>query len=273
MKLTRAEKLADHLTELDGDLLSTAYEIDNAEKLARWKKYSLASVGKPTRLRWLAVIAASLLVLFIAGALIYQQNIPISRVQASYVFDVFNPQEVVGMADYVFIGYVDSKDGTEHLVPESSMGWPITVYTITVVENIKGELITDEPIQVYKDGGLARDRSCICLYEGDTLPEEGKLYLFSAMTGETGQLSCSGPNSSIPLSDEPISQRDFAPDAVELSDSALETVAIYRTALENEIVYNRDRYLSIYDASGKDFVIGTPVETAKPLEENGVPQE
>lgn len=229
---------------------------------------------KSNKIRIISVGIVLLAIIILTSALlIYQQNIPISRVQASYMFNVFNPQEVVGMADYVFIGYVNRKDGTEYMLPESDMGVPYTEYTVTVVENIKGELITDEPIQVYKDGGLARDKSCICLYEGDTLPEEGKLYLFSAMTGETGQLSCSGPNSSIPLSDEAVSRRAFSPDAVELSDSALETVEIYRTALENEIVYNRDRYLSIYDASGKDFVIGTPVETAKPLEENGVPQE
>ena len=271
MKLTRTEKLADHLTELDGDLLSKAYEIDDAEKFARWKKYSLASVGKPTRLRRLAVIAASLLVLFIAGALIYQQNIPVSYSSASYVIDVYNPREMVGMADYVFIGYVDSKDGTIYY-SEDEIGSPYTLYTITVVENIKGELITDDSIQIQKEGGVTRDKTFIDLVNGDALPEKGHLYLFSAMARKDGKLSCSGPTSSIPLSDEAISRRSFSPDAVELSDSALETVEIYRTALENEIIFNRDRYLSIYDASGKDFVIGTPVETARPIKENPLPE-
>lgn len=228
--------------------------------------------SRTTRIVAVSFILFAIIAILISALLIYQQNIPISRVKACYRFDVFNPQEVVGMADYVFVGYVNSKDGTEYMLPESDMGVPYTTYTVTVLENIKGKLITDATIQVSKDGGLAQDRSCICLYEGDTLPEEGKLYLFSASADITGQLSCSGPNSSIPLSDEVVSQRDFVPDAVELSDSALETVETYREALENEIVYNRDRYLSIYDASDKDIAIGTPVETARPIKENPLPE-
>lgn len=273
MKMTRQEKLAERLTEIDDDMLRTAYEIDDAEKLSAYTKSTCASTRKKPRLHKIALLAASLLLMITAAALIYQQNIPISQIQASFMFNVYDPREVVGMADYVFIGYVNSKDGVEYIAPDTNAGWPLTIYSVTVVENIKGELTTTEPIQLYKDGGLAKDKSCICLYDGDTLPVNGGLYLFSAAAGTTGTLTCSGPNSSIPLSDEAVSRRAFSPDAVELSDSALETVEIYRTALENEIIFNRDRYLSIYDASGKAFVIGTPVETAKPLEENGVPQE
>lgn len=58
MKITRQEKLADHLTELDEDLLNTAYEIDDAEKLADYTRSRTPHTPKLPLFRKIAVLAA-----------------------------------------------------------------------------------------------------------------------------------------------------------------------------------------------------------------------
>ncbi|MBR2131837.1 MAG: hypothetical protein IJ955_04725, partial [Oscillospiraceae bacterium] len=80
MKTTRTEKLADHLTELDGDLLSTAYEIDDAEKLKQYTrpKYQI----KPHLVRKLTAIAACL-TLIIATAFTLPAVLPEKQTQPS----------------------------------------------------------------------------------------------------------------------------------------------------------------------------------------------
>ncbi len=61
MKSTRQEKLADHLTELDEDLLHNAYEIDDAQKLADYaKSKNTRPQRKAPLFRRIAVLAACL---------------------------------------------------------------------------------------------------------------------------------------------------------------------------------------------------------------------
>ena len=60
MKTTRQEKLADHLTEIDEDLLNTAYEIDDAEKLADYTRRKSSPFYKTPLFRRLTALAACL---------------------------------------------------------------------------------------------------------------------------------------------------------------------------------------------------------------------
>ena len=85
-------------------------------------------------------------------------NLPIHQMHASFVYDTDNIREAVGICDYVFVAKVVSCDGTEYrnvITTEDEkgnpkeVGSPYTNYTIQVLENIKGELITDKP-DVYK---------------------------------------------------------------------------------------------------------------------------
>lgn len=136
-------------------------------------------------------------------------KLPISTVQASFVYDPDNPREAVGAADYVFAGKVVSNDGTEyqHVVPMEDengnvveIGTPYTHYTVQVVENLKGTLQTEQTIRLVKDGGIEQNQKFLCLHEDDALPEAGSTYIFLAYTQEDGSLLVSGPNSNIPLS-------------------------------------------------------------------------
>lgn len=60
MKFTRQEKLADHLTEIDEDLLHNAYEIDDAQKLADYARSRTVRPRKTLLFRRMAALAACL---------------------------------------------------------------------------------------------------------------------------------------------------------------------------------------------------------------------
>lgn len=108
-------------------------------------------------------------------------NLPIHQMHASFVYDTDNIREAVGICDYVFVAKVVSCDGTEYrnvITTEDEkgnpkeVGSPYTNYTIQVLENIKGELITDKPIPIVKQGGISEKQDAIYLFENDSLPSE-----------------------------------------------------------------------------------------------------
>lgn len=88
MKLTRQEKLADHLTELDEDLLNNAYEIDDAEKLADYAKAKHAYAPKLPVFRRLAVVAACLM---LTVATVFALPLAFSREEATTTPAVTTP--------------------------------------------------------------------------------------------------------------------------------------------------------------------------------------
>ncbi len=106
------------------------------------------------------------------------KELPISRGQVEYIVDVNNPQEMVGLVDYVFVGYVKEKVNTTYVNPELEDGNPVTMYNVTVLSNIKGELVQNEDIQLGKYGGVSQNGEYIYLDEGDALLQENQVYLF-----------------------------------------------------------------------------------------------
>jgi len=91
---------------------------------------------------------------------------------ASYAFDVSDPRKLVGWADNVFFGYVDSSAGT------LNVGQPVpwSLYKVTVQENIKGNL--PETVTVGQEGGFSVDKNAMVLLNDDALLVPGKEYLF-----------------------------------------------------------------------------------------------
>ncbi len=137
-------------------------------------------------------------------------NLPIHQMHASFVYDTDNIREAVGICDYVFVAKVVSCDGTEYrnvITTEDEkgnpkeVGSPYTNYTIQVLENIKGELITDKPIPIVKQGGISEKQDAIYLFENDSLPSENSIYIFLAYAQEDGSLLISGPNSNVMCND------------------------------------------------------------------------
>ncbi|OGO88071.1 MAG: hypothetical protein A2Y15_04030 [Clostridiales bacterium GWF2_36_10] len=176
------------------------------------------------------------------------KSIPIQRARGDFIIDVYNPNEFVGFADYVFIGYVNELVSTEYYNPYERKGkkysTPITNYSITVVKNIKGNLKSNEPIIVQKHGGVYEDKSAIELWEDDELPEKGKMYVFIGITQGNSCLLISGPNSNIPLESN-INRSN-------INDSKI--VKQYDEAFINQIVYERTRLKSIYDEPSSEII-------------------
>lgn len=118
-------------------------------------------------------------------------DLPVERIEGSYLVDVDDPVALISSADYVFIGNVVKNNGCEYMDGER----PYTNYDIRVIENIKGELRTDIDVPIIKWGGISVDGSCYEVYEEDLLPEVGDICIFTAYGTEDGGLSVGGANS------------------------------------------------------------------------------
>lgn len=173
-------------------------------------------------------------------------KLPVYPMRATFVYDTNNVKEAVGICDYVFIGEVVSCDGTQYkniitMEDENGkpkeVGSPYTNYTINVMENIKGELITEESIKITKQGGVSKNRDAVYVFENDELPVANNTYIFLAYAQKDGSLLVSGPNSNVLLNTTGT-----------YSSTSNTEYTEYKEAVENEInPVERKRYTSIYD--------------------------
>lgn len=119
-------------------------------------------------------------------------------------------------------------------------------YTIQVLENIKGELITDKPIPIVKQGGISEKQDAIYLFENDSLPSENSIYIFLAYAQEDGSLLISGPNSNVMCNDSNMYSINSVSE--EKSVTEYDEFITYKDANDNEIIpVDRERYKSIYE--------------------------
>lgn len=184
------------------------------KKKNKWLKWGLAGVT-------LLAVAAVVILIFRRKELTEEEilRLPVSPSEGCFVYDPGNAREAVGYADYVFTGKLVSYDGVhyDHTIPLSE-------YTVQVLENIKGSLVTSRPIHVVKDGGVMKDHKSVSIWSGDSLPESGKTYIFLGSAGPDGTIMISGPNSNVEITG---------------NDPKIEE---YKDAYKNEVVYERERY-------------------------------
>ena len=110
-----------------------------------------------------------------------------------WIYDVGDRNKVVGFHDYVFVGEVKKVVGTGYTQVDFSDGLrmfsqPYTQYEIRVIENLKGELATDENITLRKHDGAYFFGKRVSMMEGDNLPDEGECYIFICDADENGEL-------------------------------------------------------------------------------------
>lgn len=123
--------------------------------------------------------------------------------------------------------------------------WGIRLF-IQVLENIKGELITDKPIPIVKQGGISEKQDAIYLFENDSLPSENSIYIFLAYAQEDGSLLISGPNSNVMCNDSNMYSINSVSE--EKSVTEYDEFITYKDANDNEIIpVDRERYKSIYE--------------------------
>lgn len=174
---------------------------------------------------------------------------PATYLKAEYDIDYGNLNAVAGDADYIFVGIVESNEGTyfenketEEDGEKTETSDVCTDYTVTVLKNIKGSLTTDEPVLIRKFGGLSYDHETLYLLEGDVFPLEEEIYIFFASAQKDGSLFVYGPVSNIPLN---IDRAQAAAGA-----DKLEEMTEYQKVLEaykNQIDSGRERFVSSYE--------------------------
>lgn len=197
------------------------------------------------------IVVTVILIIGGIGILLNKRNIeiehvPIVEMKGTYAIDYNNIKEVVGDADYVFVGNVISEEGTEYKFPimvenedgtEREVTSPYTNYLVQIVENIKGNLTVEHAIPIQKAGGITKDKSEYLVYEGDEIPVIGNSYIFFAYAQPDGTLLVSGPISNVYI--------DLIMPASEDERSEYQKII---TAYENEIVTERERFTSIYES-------------------------
>lgn len=125
----------------------------------------------------------------------------ISRVHATYRFDVKKVENVVSDADYTFVAKVDKVLGTVYKFPvcleDKTVSMPYTKIRLKVVKNVKGKLKEGRYIEVLKAGGKEKKGSKYIVYDNDVVCTKGGTYLFSTYVQKDGSLLATGANSTI----------------------------------------------------------------------------
>lgn len=174
---------------------------------------------------------------------------PVTYLKEEYDIDYGNLYAVAGDADYIFVGIVESNEGTyfenketEENGEQIETSDACTDYTVTVLKNIKGSLRTDKPVLIRKFGGLSYDHETLYLLEGDVFPFEEETYIFFANAQKDGSLFVYGPVSNIPLNIDRTQLADGV-DRLEETAEYQEVLAAYK----NQIDSGRERYASSYE--------------------------
>jgi len=122
-------------------------------------------------------------------------GLPINRIHGMMMFDTSDTAKLTGDVDYVFVGRVESIDGTEYKFPVSietetgikEVSTPYTNYGVQILSNIKGSLpLATIPVQ--KAGGISQDGSGYIVYEDDFVPKQGDICVFYVYTQQDGSL-------------------------------------------------------------------------------------
>lgn len=171
----------------------------------------------------------------------FSKDVPIDYINGDYVIDTENPREVIGLGDYVFVAQINKEIGTDYrnvkeLDNGKKIGIPYTIYSITVIDNLKGKIKKNKPIEFEKLGGIDIDKNSISLPEGDIMLEEGEYYIIIASSEPDGRLAQGGPTAAIKLKDKSKS---------EIMSS--QEYKYYQKYYKEEIKFERQRFKSKYE--------------------------
>lgn len=125
----------------------------------------------------------------------------VESISASYAIHVDDYDELVNFSNYSFVGKVNKIAGvqmdSERQKEAGMSGHPYTIYHVSVMKNIKGDLEEGKEIRIAKQGGLNEDLGTFELMEDDILPEVDGYYIFNAVVERDGSLEVGGKNSTI----------------------------------------------------------------------------
>jgi hypothetical protein len=161
----------------------------------------------------------------------------------NYAIDINKEEEVIGFSDYVFIAKIVEEKGTIYKdVKRTSSGreisTPYTHYSVIVVENLKGELLKSEEIEINKYGGCVMNKDELLLLEGDCFFKPGKYYLIMASAQSDGSLLQTAPTAHFEFNELEFSK---------IKDSNKYEYFIEK--VKNQVKYERKRFKANKDNS------------------------
>ena len=113
---------------------------------------------------------------------------------------------------------------------------PYTIYSIQVIDNIKGNLQKNKSFDIAKAGGISKTGNTVYIYEGDELPQENKYYIMMAYAQPDGTILVSGLNSNILLN---VTDKQDIVSSKEYKE--------YEKAFKNEVKSKRERFTSTFE--------------------------
>lgn len=160
------------------------------------------------------------------------KDLPRFEAIAGYAYDTSSPEKAIGVADYVFIAKINGILRTEY---KFSTKDPYTVYSATVIENIKGKIVKDENIEIIAHGGLNIDKKSYTIFGGIEFLNVGEYYILLPYTTSDGRLGISNTTSIVNIGKS--------------IGSSNNTVERYKEAAENPIAPEGKKYVKsqLYD--------------------------
>lgn len=167
----------------------------------------------------------------------YYNGLPLTTSRATFMYDTSTPEKAIGVSDYVFVAKINKILRTEYrdeieietgLFQKQKISTPYTIYSINVIENIKGNLKTTEAIEYMQYGGLNEDQKGYTFMSGGSLLNDGEYYILMVNTwgGEGGTIEVAEPSRIISLGS------DYNPNL----KANIDIIDKYKTAYENEII-------------------------------------
>lgn len=168
------------------------------------------------------------------GAVVGTSQMVTQTVNVSLINDYSDVNVLVSATSYVFVGRVE-----EYLKTSSSDSGSSTYYGVRVLQNIKGELITDRNITLRKCGGLLKNSDVFMVYSGDILPKVGGTYIFSTYVNapEDDFIYCSGPFTTLEIDESDYLSSDLYLQFVEACKHPVELLG-NQSALNNISIFD-----------------------------------
>lgn len=212
------------------------------------------------------IIISLALILFCLGFVGYQnyiskqnatlyRGLPVEYTHATFAYDTSTLTKAIGSSDYVFLCKVNKIIRTEYKNPvevevdtetTKIVYDPYTVYSITVVKNIKGNLQTDSEIELMQYGGINYDKKSYTFLEGSEYLNEGEYYvLMPDAISEKGEIEVADKNKIFPIkNDVHLEKINLSENTLSKFSQALENQEIPLTAEGKKI---KNNYVSKYD--------------------------
>ncbi|MDR2526237.1 MAG: hypothetical protein LBC83_08695 [Oscillospiraceae bacterium] len=194
------------------------------------------------------------------GILKHKSPLKLAPQFSDYVVDPDDANALAGLVDYVFTGRVEKQHKVQYdniftretEDGEKTIGSPYTIYDVTILGSMKGNLKTDNTIQVRKDSGATMDGQFLVLDEGDYLPEEGDICVFFVSAQKDGSLLIAGKNCNTKITESSLTEKKAknksAAQIQKLAQDEEKTIkdsSIYQKLVEackNEIPFERTRH-------------------------------